>query len=92
METLRETAGLPADRRLALDGSAGVWSIEAWCRQFGVSEAYYHALDPKPRFVKLSHRKVRITESPAAYAERLRKLQERKTKPKTRKAAPTEAH
>ena len=75
METLMATAGLPADRRLALDGRAGVWSIEAWCAQLGVSEAYYHALDPKPRLLKLSHRKVRIIESPAAYLARVREMQ-----------------
>lgn len=86
MDNLREVAGLPADRRMELDGRNGLWTIESWCAQFGVSGMYFYRLDPKPRQVKISHRKVRITEAPAAYAERVRKLRERAAKRKHRTA------
>ncbi|MCC7079474.1 MAG: hypothetical protein IT530_02285 [Burkholderiales bacterium] len=72
-------AGKQGDPLFAIDGRNGVWSIPAWCAQFGCSEPYYYALNPRPREVRLG-RKVRLTESPAGYLERVRKLQDRAAK------------
>lgn len=59
-----------------IDGTHGVWSIPEWCEQFGCSAPYfYYSLKPAPRQVRLG-RKVRITESPADYVERVRALHE----------------
>jgi hypothetical protein len=57
-----------------IDGRNRIWSIPSWCQQFGCSEPSYYALDPKPHQVKIN-RLVRITESPADYAERMRQAQ-----------------
>ena len=64
------------DPLFEIDGRNGVWSIPAWCAQYGCSEPYYYNLKPRPREVRIG-RKVRITESPASYLERMRKMQER---------------
>jgi len=55
-----------------IDGRNGLWSIPAWCGQFGITEPTYYALDPQPHRVKLG-RVARITESPRDYAERIRR-------------------
>jgi hypothetical protein len=78
MENVGQTSGLPADPLFQIDGRNGVWSIAAWCAQFGCSEPFFHALKPKPREVRIGKRKIRITESPAAFAERMRRAQAKK--------------
>jgi hypothetical protein len=59
------------NRLLGIDGSNGVWSVPAWCAQFGCSEPYYYGLEPQPFQVKIGRLK-RITESPRDYLERAR--------------------
>lgn len=59
------------DPVMNLDGRNGLWSIPAWCSQFGCSEVFYYSLDPGPRTVRFGKRLVRIVESPAGYAERI---------------------
>lgn len=72
MEPGRKYLKRNAEVRAELDGRNGIWSIEQWCRQFGISDPTFYSLDPKPHSVRVGARLRRITESPAAYSERLR--------------------
>jgi hypothetical protein len=54
-----------------LDGRNGIWSEAHWCFQGGMSHVTFGKLEPKPKLVRVG-RLVRITESPAAYFERIR--------------------
>ena len=62
------------DRLFEIDGRHGLWSIPAWCAQYGCSAPYYYKLVIRPREVKIG-RLVRVTESPRDYAERARRAQ-----------------
>ena len=69
-----------------LDGRNGVWSIDAWCLQAGMSHVKLGQLDPQPHFTKLGRLK-RITESPREYLERVRQLQRAEQDPKHTESA-----
>jgi len=63
--------GKANDPLFAIDGRHGVWSIPAWCSQYGCSEPFFYKMDIRPRSVRIG-RLVRILESPAQYLERVR--------------------
>ena len=58
------------DPLFAIDGRHGVWSVPAWCAQYGCSEPFFYKLPVRPRLARVG-RLVRIIESPAQYLERV---------------------
>jgi hypothetical protein len=63
-------------KREPLDGRAGVWDTVSWCAGAGMSVPTKLRLPIQPKQTKIG-RLVRITESPQAYFDRVRELQQR---------------